>query len=360
MIRLIYCSLLLSRFAVFALTEVEQGLMDRFFTPSIDCVEVSDWYNPTPADYWKLQKFMRQRLLNNLERYQANPDNGPFPTTFLNREFFGWLSYRSGRNAFVASEEEAPIRNVVHFNCDPNQKERCIICYAGRQSQGNSRDYIRGVTWIIKALEYFQFKGHFLYYIGGWPNIQQGRLKYADAPFSFKPFLFEEARNLGYQQILWLDACCIPVKNLDPVFAHIERNGLCFYSYGTQRQHPFREGYACLMPWLDIRNGRRYEEISSQVVGLDMRNAKASHLLDEWIQAAEKRIPFLQSDEPPFMFLVNELGMKDCRLPTSFYVETACNTGNFNYWELNKSAIIYHQYDFLENTYPVPHDLFHH
>jgi hypothetical protein len=213
----------------------------------------------------------------------------------------------------------------------------------------------------LESLKKFNFDGHFIYYIGGWPSLKKDRLKWVDVPFAFKPFLFEEVRDLGYENILWIDACCVPVKSLDPVFSFIKDKGLCFYSYGSNvNWREFTDGYAYLMPFLGLSKNKKYEEISSQVVGLNMSNPGAINLLNEWIFAAERKIPFLQSDEPPFMYLINHLNLRHGRMPSYFYVETPCNTGNFSYWKANNQAIIYHQYDFIDPQYPVPNDLFTH
>lgn len=346
----------------FSETEVEGKLNARFFTPAITSVEMVDWKHPTVEDFWKLQCFMKARHVINIEEFSKNSiANGPFPSDLLNTEFYGWLLYRSGRIGLVKNEKEMAGREVIYFNGDRDKKDRCVICYAGYPSSWNGRDYARGVSTMIDALKKTGFDGHFIYYVGGWPSLENDRLRYVDVPFAFKPFLFEEVKNLGYQTVLWLDACCIPVKSLDPVFDYIQQKGICFYSYGDlQNWREFISGYAYLMPFLPIFKGGQYEQISSQVVGLDLSNSKACDLLNGWIQAAERRIPFLQSDEPPFMYLVNHLGLQYGRMPKSFYVETPCNTGDFCYWHVNKDAIIYHQYDFVHSKYSVPEDLFDH
>lgn len=343
-------------------SDMENKVREHFFSPSIESLNISDWYNPTTEDYLLIQQYFREKLTRLVE---SPISSRPFPTDFLNTEFHGWLTYRMGRINLVQDGSEPPSFNVIHFNDNPNNKDKCIICYAGYPSRGGPRDYAQGIRYLIKALKKVGFDGHFIYRIGGWPNIQKGRLKYVDVPFSFKPFLFEEVRDLGYKKILWLDSACLPIRNLDPVFQVIEKMGLCFYSYGDRfGGREFNKGYKYLMPFLNISSDEeyvqvssQYEQISSQIVGLDMTDARASHLLDEWIKAAESRIPFLQSDEPAFMFLVNHLKLLHGRLPLSFYVETPCNTGNFAYWQSNARAIIYHQYDFINPEYKVPEEL---
>ena len=352
--------LLLLSFFCFADADVEDKLKICFFSPEITTLGIADWNQPTVDDLLKLQNFIKERHIRNVKRYSEDPTfQAPFPSDYLNKEFFGWLLYRSGRLSFIKDEIITPGRQVIYFNNDPNKKDKCVICYAGHQSSWNERDYIRGIHLMIKALEQTHFDGHFIYYIGGWPSLKKGRLKYIDVPFAFKPFLFEEARDLGYREVLWLDACCLPVKSLKPIFKHIRKKGLCFYSYGSlQKWREFDLGYAYLMPFLNLSKKGRYEQISSQVIGLDLSDAKALCLLNEWIKAAERKIPFLQSDEPPFMYLINQLQLQNCRMPNNYYIETPCNTGDFNYKRVNRDAIIYHQYDFIDSQYRVRVNLF--
>jgi hypothetical protein len=211
--------------AVFA-SEIEDRLKNCFFNPPIESLDIADWEHPTIADYWKIQRFFKQKLTGIIEKPISER---PFYTDYLNTEFYGWLTYRMGRLKLIKDEEEMPSFHTVYFNNDPEKKDKCVICYAGYPSPGSEqRNYTLGIDLIIQSLKKHNFDGHFIYRIGGWPNIQKGRLRYADVPFAFKPFLFEEVRDLGYKKILWLDSSCVPVKSLDPVFNWIETYGLCF------------------------------------------------------------------------------------------------------------------------------------
>lgn len=218
-------SLILTSYSVFYPIEIKCKLKELFFTPEIISLPIADWQNPSAEDYWKIQSLMKEQLQVNLN---SAPSIRPFPTEYLNTEFYGWLLYRNGRLGLVKNTTEIPTRHVIHINNNPSNKKNCVICYAGCQSGGNDRDYEYGISIILKSLEKFNFNGYFIYYVGGWPNLKKDRLKWADVPFAFKPFLFEEARDLGYENILWLDACCVPVKSLDTIFEFIQEKGFVF------------------------------------------------------------------------------------------------------------------------------------
>ncbi len=346
--------------------ELQERLKDYFFSPSVTSLNVSDWYNPTIEDYRLIQEFLHQR---GHALASAPLSVRPFGTRFLNDNdgFYGWLMYRFRRydlnNLVGDGQTTLPERHIIYCNNDPNSKKNCVICYITAQKDAAdpnlARDYTRGIEYIIESLKKHNFDGHFMYYIGGWPGLEKGRLKYVDVPYSFKPFLFEEARDLGYENVLWLDACCVPVKNLDPIFEFLEKNGVCFPLESWE--FPWNEmnlGYKLLMPFIDT--SKRYIKIYTQFIGLNMKDHRATQLLDAWISTAEDKIPFLQSDEPPFVFLANELNLMHGILPRELFLQGKYSTGDFEHWRKNDRTILYHQYDFLNPRYRVPVDIFDH
>lgn len=336
----------------------EQTLKEHFFSPEVTSLEVSDWYNPTVQDYRTIQKFLSTKI----KRIVETPvSSRPFSSQFLNTEFYGWITYRMNRGDLVGADTtESPKLRVHYFNNKPSAKKKCVICYTSYPIAGSGdRDYKRGIAYIIESLRRHHFDGHFIYYIGGWPNVQKGRLKYVDVPYSFKPFLFEEVRDMGYENVLWIDAATIPVKNLDPIFDLIMKNGLCFVGdLSPIPWNEFNRSYKILIPSLQLN--KTYKDLVSQVVGLNLKDPRGVKLLNAWIKAAEQKLPFLLSDQPPFVFLVNDMNLLSGKLPSSYCLETPSGCGNFAYWKHNKKTILYHQYDFLNTQFSIPEDFFDH
>jgi hypothetical protein len=328
-----------------------------FFSPALTDLPISDWCNPTIKDYQLIQAFIKEKV----KRLADIPiASRPFENEFLNKDFHGWITYRMNQRDLVGNEVEAQLPHpyIIYFNKDPSNKKRCVICYASHHpANPEDRDYKRGIDTIVKALKQNKFDGHFIFYIGGWPGLKKGRLKYADVPYSFKPFMFEEVRDLGYEQVLWLDACTVPVNSLDPVFKWVETHGICYFGYGgCIPWDEFNRAYSQIIPFINI--GEVYRNIVSQVVGINMRDSRGTQLLEAWIKAAEEKVPFLQSDQPPFGFLINKLNLLHGELPYYYMVETPSNTGDFAYWKLNPYAIFYHQYDFLDPKFSISYDFF--
>ncbi len=201
---------------------------------------------------------------------------------------------------------------------------------------------------MIHKLKRSNFDGHFLYRIGGWPNLAKGRLKFADVPYAFKPFFCEEARDLGYKKILWLDACTFPAKSLDPIFEFLGRKGCCFFAQMWEFSLELMQERGYVMRSLGFNPRRAYRDISSRVVGLNMDHPNGVKLLNGWIQAAEKKVPFLEpsGDQLSFATLVNEYRLLDCELPRNYWQEAGGNAIRFPAPEA--PALFYHHYNLLD------------
>jgi len=79
-----------------------------------------------------------------------------------------------------------------------------------------------GQDRLKKSLIAYGFDGDFL----GWQNENQlGCQPHINNPYSFKTFAFKKAFEMGYEQVLWLDASCVAMKNIDPLFEIIENDG---------------------------------------------------------------------------------------------------------------------------------------
>lgn len=323
-----------------------------YFDPDVTQLPISDWKNPTNKDYQMIQDFLKekQKLLKAIPA-----EDYPYSNLEVNKTFRFWSLYRMSSIVGIADDPEIVID---YLGNDPNQRDKCIICYVTRQRSEKARDYIKGLQWIKKSLKHFNFGGHLYYYIGGWPGLKRGRLKYADVPYGFKPFLFEEARDMGYKNILWLDACTVPVASLSPIFYQMKENGLCILStgskYGNESEY---DGFKVLMPDLNLSKDVRYEHFVTQAVGINVSNKKANQLLDEWVVQAEKKLPMVMGDEVPFLFLVHNLNLQNMRMPKSYCVKTFAEK-DFFYWKKEKRAILYHHYEFLKPDSEVPENLF--
>ena len=73
---------------------------------------------------------------------------------------------------------------------DPSDLSRCIVFYVSYNESPHPFDkdaiYSKKMLEIIQELEIEGYKGHVLFRIGGYPLINQGGIRLAHVPYSFK------------------------------------------------------------------------------------------------------------------------------------------------------------------------------
>ncbi len=101
--------------------------------------------------------------------------------------------------------------------------KRAIVSFANKN--GN---YAKGIARLSDSLR-DNFNGDFLGWIGEGSLGCKPHLK---DNYSFKIKAMDKAIDLGYRYILWLDASCFAIKNVDPLFELIKRDGILMQNSG--------------------------------------------------------------------------------------------------------------------------------
>lgn len=70
------------------------------------------------------------------------------------------------------------------------------------------------------------FDGDFL---GFTDYAQIDSPKHSEIPYAFKPYAIQKARDMGYDLILWADSPVYAIKNIQPVFDHIQNHGYLLF-----------------------------------------------------------------------------------------------------------------------------------
>lgn len=150
------------------------------------------------------------------------------------------------------------------------------------------RTFSVGLARIESALRRDRFSGGYIYWDRGYPA---GCPPHSQSPFAFKPFCFQEARRLGYEQVLWLDAAVEIKQPLEPLFAIIERNGyLMFTESHSVGEYCKDEALA----GLGITREESFAMPScwACVVGLNLADARAAEFLRRWQGLAVDGVTF--------------------------------------------------------------------
>lgn len=127
-------------------------------------------------------------------------------------------------------------------------------------------------------------------------------------PYTIKAAAMEQHVGGPHRFIVWMDASCVAIRPLDPLFERIEERGFYLASSG------YNAAQTCTDRQLDFAGiGRNWAEAipdtATGIIGIDLHNKAASTFLFEWIQWAKmglfdgKRTHSKRdSADPRFMF----------------------------------------------------------
>jgi len=127
-------------------------------------------------------------------------------------------------------------------------------------------------------------------------------------PYNVKAAAFEEAIRRGYKQILWLDSPVVALKNIDPIFDSIQKNG-----YLTMKNNAYKCDETCndfSLAYFKVTRDQAatFQEHGSGVIGIDMENPKGKQLIEAFIRGCKdgvangSRYHDGQSADPRFKF----------------------------------------------------------
>lgn len=166
---------------------------------------------------------------------------------------------------------------LVHIEGKNNGTKKCVI------SLGVGKPVFKlTLQRLGESLKRVGFDGDYLYWDESLPS---GCPNQFEAPFAFKSYCFIKAKELGYEQVLWIDAPCVAIRNLAPVFRSIEQHGYVFFNnnYG-QMMGQWSSDDALAMNNISREEALAMPEIPCSVLGLNFRSELASSFLDGWHQ----------------------------------------------------------------------------
>ncbi len=232
--------------------------------------EIQDCKHPTFGDYRIVQRYLTNGHRPKLDRLYDRTSNGD-----------NYVQIVRGFKIIGDTPAEFPSRSLVSVNCPDEDRENCIIMY----TSFNKR-YPDGLKRLVSAIKQSDFRGHMLYYFGGWPNVEAGDLSLAHVPYSFKACLFKEAERLGFKKVLWLDSATLPVVSLNNVFDMIAEKG-CFFVGNVHMIGPHFNEEAAGAFGITLSDSFHIPSCCSAQVGIDFSNPKAAHVIEQWYDAAK-------------------------------------------------------------------------
>ena len=241
----------------------------------------------------------------------------------------GRIIPRGKINIINQSINEVPQLQRLVINTSPEDRECCIITYASF-----NKSYPRLLEQLLKSLKQ-TFRGHVLYRVGGWPNMEVGCLRHCDVPYGFKACAFKEAFELGYNKVLWLDSLVESLKDLRPIFEHIEKQ-LCVYRYSF---YSFKDNInkEILNDFeVAFKDIKKCSHIAASILGFNFKSRIAVAAMHEWHDSVERKRSFYSNfpEQIPLSIILNKYRL-DNRAFGSKLVTFSANTDKTFFFRLN-------------------------
>ena len=251
--------------------------------------QVRDIYHPRTEDYRAVQKYLTKGRRPALSR-------------------LGDMQKRVSNLCIIGkTADEMPHYGKIAVNCTDDEKENCLIVYCSF-----NKAYPLGLKKLVDFVAKSDFKGHILYRVGGWPNVEEGDLKLAHVPYAFKPCFFKEAKRLGYKRALWLDASILPVASLNRIFETISSKGYFAMPSGGFVA-PFMNKHAATALGTTLDECSKIPSCSAGLFGIDFSNEKAAGTFSRWYLAAKDPDAFFsaRSDQNALSIILYQQDMLD-------------------------------------------------
>lgn len=102
-----------------------------------------------------------------------------------------------------------------------------------------------------------------------------------DNPYAFKIYAISSLREMGYDQILWLDASVFPVKNVEPVFDWLTEKGI-FLEEAGHYAGTWSPQYVLDYFGITKEQAMQMPMFAAGYCGFDFRNPISIEFFAEW------------------------------------------------------------------------------
>jgi hypothetical protein len=136
----------------------------------------------------------------------------------------------------------------------------------------STKKYWPGQARLIKSLKHKTDAALFMYR----SEAEVGAPLHSENPYAFKVYAMEKAIEAGCQTILWLDASMYVLKDLTPLFEHIEKEGYFFQNSGWFNERWTNQK---AKEYFGTNGGAM---LSSGCIGFNLINAGAHRAFTEW------------------------------------------------------------------------------
>lgn len=237
----------------------------------------------THEDYIEVQRLLRQIDLTPV--MQENYVNDPYYTTYEDLE---QRISRGIRQVLIDPVKGFfPITRLAKIG---KGSDMCFVCCVPFSAK-----YVPLLLSIPRTLDELGFNGYFYYRIGGYPNPTGEEIQYAGVPYAFKIFLMREAKNLGFNKVMWLDASMLPLRDPTPLFHHLEKHGSFILQFDNPHYNsiyifPRTREELKQISSIDVVTKRH---LTTQVFGLDMNAPHVEKFIESYYKYVALGTPFI-------------------------------------------------------------------
>lgn len=263
------------------------GVSSSIWAKNPFLIGIGDKTKISNKDYTQIQVKLRALNIENpLRKRYPNPSKGHLPYSHFYRRC------TIGKNLVLIDPNRDLFPTRVLKKIGEGGEDNCIVCFASLNGR-----YPNYLNTLERGLREQGYKGYFLCYQGAWPNPTGKEIKFIGIPYSFKVFAMVEAHSLGFRNVLWLDSACYPVRDINPLFEIISKQGGLLYAKPLPKDHwkgllPKTRTELLKLTGTDVL-GKNIYYIFAGVFGMRMDTPDAQDFIKGYYQMVELGTPFL-------------------------------------------------------------------
>lgn len=267
-------------------------------------INIEDKLDYDEKDYIDIQSKLNEKNIDSIiESLYTNKNN----FYDLNNDFKNRIG-RGIKQQLINKSNSLPIRTLYKIGNYDNNKN-CIVCCTPFKHGNNSSRFLSSDN-IYKSLKEVGYNGHFYLLNGGFPNPTGKEMKYAGVPYCFKIFMMLEAYNLGFTNVIWVDAGCYAINNPDSLFEILSTKDVLLKTIVGNNNYDAMsfEKTIQLLNQITKCDLHDAEYIESIVFGLNMNSDKVKSFINEYYNMVELGWPFFSvfPEEIVFSSLFNK------------------------------------------------------
>jgi hypothetical protein len=265
---------------------------DQFcFTKNPFLIDIEDKIEYTNEELYAIQQKLDKKQ-NNIRQYVKNLY--PYNDSNFNKslEDITKRSCKGVDQKIIDIENNIYPRKTLYKIGDGGDHKNCIVCCTNLSS-----DREKYSNDICDSLKNTGFNGHFYLFNGTFPNPTGTEMKYVGVPYCFKIFMMLEAKKLGFEKIVWIDAACYAVNNPQKIFDLLNEEDAVFRHFSITPPDFSPREMMTLKHSVDtiniITGTHNFNAVMTSIVfGLNFNSKKINKFVEEYYEMVKVGTPF--------------------------------------------------------------------